>query len=49
LDLVFAATATADVAGSLCFFVQPRFVRQWDGFRARVENGELMGGVALVF
>jgi hypothetical protein len=49
LDLAFAATARADVASCLGFFVQPQFVRQWDSSHGWVENGELIGGFDLVF
>jgi hypothetical protein len=49
LDLALAATARADVASCLGFFVQPQWVRQWDSSRGWVENGEVIGGVDLVF
>jgi hypothetical protein len=49
LDLAVAAAVTADVASCLEFFVQPQWVRRWDSSLGWVENGELMGGVDLVF
>ena len=48
-DTVFAGTVTADVGSWLRFFAQPQLVYAWESARGWTGNGEIMGGVDVVF